>query len=54
MKQKMKMVDTIIRAGIVYSFYDVPYSLPAIKKLDKRIIALHKTICNLPKCFQMQ
>ena len=36
MKQKIKMVDIIIRAGIAYSFYVVPYSLPAIKKLDKK------------------
>ena len=50
MKQKIQMVDTVIRAGIAYSFYAVPYSLPAIKKLDKKIIALHKTICGLPKC----
>ena len=44
------MVDTVICACIAYSFYAVSYSLPAIKKLDKRIIALHKTICGLPKC----
>ena len=50
MKQKIQMVDTVIRAGIAYSFYAVPYSLAAIKKLDKRIISLHKTICALPKC----
>ena len=50
MKQKIQMVDTVIRAGIAYSFYAVPYSLPAIKKLDKKIIGLHKTICGLPKC----
>ena len=43
------MPDTVIRAGIAYSFYAVPYSIPAIKKLDKKIIALHKTICGLPK-----
>ena len=43
MKQKIKMVDTVIRAGIAYSFYAVPYSLPVIKKLDK-------TICSLLKC----
>ena len=35
-KQKIKMVDTVIRAGIAYSFYAVPYSLPTIKKLDKK------------------
>ena len=44
------MVDTVIRAGIAYNFYDVPYSLPAIKKLDRRVIALHKTIYGLPHC----
>ena len=35
-KQKISMVDTVIRVGIAYSFYVVPYSLPAIKKLDKK------------------
>ena len=49
MKQKINMADTIIRAGIAYSFYAVPYSIPAIKKLDKKIIVLHKTIYGLPK-----
>ena len=49
-KQKIKMVDTVIRAGIAYSFYAVPYSLPAITKLDKKIISIQKTICGLPKC----
>ena len=44
------MVDTVIRAGIAYSFYAVPYSLPAIKKLDKKIIGIQKVICGLPKC----
>jgi hypothetical protein len=34
-KQKINMVDTVIRAGIAYSFYAVPYLLPTIKKLDK-------------------
>jgi hypothetical protein len=48
-KQKMQMVDTVIQAGIAYSFYAVPYSLPTINKLDREIIALHKTICGLPK-----
>jgi hypothetical protein len=44
------MVDTVIRAGIAYSFYAVPYSLLIIKKLDKKIISIQKTICGLPKC----
>jgi hypothetical protein len=50
MKQQIKMVDIVIRVGIAYSFYAVPYSLPATKKLDKKIIALHKSICGMPKC----
>ena len=49
-KQKIEIVDTVIRAGIAYSFYVVPYSLPAIIKLDKKIIAIQKKICGLPKC----
>ena len=44
------MVDTVIRAGIAYSFYAVPYSLPTIKKLDKKIIGIQKVIYGLPKC----
>ena len=47
---KIKMTDTIIRARIAYSFYAVPYSIPAIKNLDKKIIALNKIICGLPRC----
>jgi hypothetical protein len=48
-KQKISMVDTVIRTGIAYSFYAVPYSLPTIKNLDKKIIGIQKTICGLPK-----
>jgi hypothetical protein len=49
LKQKLKMVDTIIRPRIAYSFYAVPYSMPNIAKLDQKIIALQKAICGLPK-----
>ena len=49
-KQKINMDDIVIRAGIAYSFYVVPYSLPPIIKLDKKIIAIQKKICGLPKC----
>jgi hypothetical protein len=49
LKQKLKMIDTVIRPGIAYSFYAVPYSMPNIIKLDKKIIGLQKTICRLPK-----
>ena len=44
------MVDIVIRAGIAYSFYVVPYLLLAIKKLDKNIIAIQKKICGLRNC----
>jgi hypothetical protein len=49
LKQKLKMVDTVLRPGIAYSFYAVPYSIPNIAKLDQKIIALQKAICGLPK-----
>ena len=49
------MVDTFIQASISCSFYVVPYSLLAIKKLDtKTIITFHKAIvgsqnaCQIP------
>ena len=43
------MVDTVIRARIAYSFYTV-HSLPAIKKLNKKVIAIQKKICGFPNC----
>jgi hypothetical protein len=49
LKQKLKMVDIVIRPGIAYSFYVVPYSIPNIAKLNQKIIALQKAICGLPK-----
>jgi hypothetical protein len=49
LKLKLKMVDIVIRLEIAYSFYAVPYSMPNITKLDKKIIGLQKTICGLPK-----
>ena len=42
------MVNMIIRTSIAYSFYSVPYSLLAIKKLNKKIIAIQKKISGLP------
>jgi len=50
MKQKINMVDTAIKGGITYNFYAILYSLPIIKKLDKKIIGIQKNICGLPKC----
>jgi hypothetical protein len=49
LKQKLKMIDIVIRPGIAYSFYAVPYSMLNIAKLDQKIIALQKAICGLPK-----
>ena len=43
------MIDIVIRPRIAYDFYVVPYSMPNIAKLDKKIIGLQKTICGLPK-----
>jgi hypothetical protein len=48
--QKIHMANIVIRPGIAYSFYVVPYSMPTIRKLDKKIIALHKKIFGLPLC----
>ena len=42
------MADTVIRAGIAYNFYTVPYSIPSIKNFDKKIITLHKTVAVYP------
>ena len=49
-KQKISMVDIVIRARIAYSFYAVPYSLSAIIKFNKKIITIQKKIYGLPKC----
>ena len=49
LKQKLKMVDTLLKLGIAYSFYIVPYSMLNIAKFDQKIIALQKAICRLPK-----
>jgi hypothetical protein len=48
MKQKINMLDIVIRAEVAYSFYAVSYSMPSIKKLDKKMYALQKKICGLP------
>ena len=35
--QKISMVGTVVRVGIAYNFYALPYSLPGIIKLDEKI-----------------
>jgi hypothetical protein len=52
-KQKISMVDTVIRAGIAYSFYAVPYSLPTIKKLDKKLLESKKQYAACPNAQQI-
>ena len=51
-KQKIKMVDIVIRVGIAYSFHVVPYSLPTIKKLDKLHYRnphmAYQNVCQMP------
>jgi hypothetical protein len=49
-KLKINMANLVIRAGIAYTFYVVPYSMPTITKLDKKILTLRKKICGLPIC----
>ena len=50
---KNNMVDTVIQARIAYSFYAVPYFMPSLKNLNKKIIAPLKNIWITklyPKC----
>jgi hypothetical protein len=48
-KQKIKIVNNILRMGVAYNFHVVPYLMPNIRKLDKQIIAVTKAICKVPK-----
>lgn len=43
-RQKIKIVNTILRMGVAYSFHAVPYSMPDIQRLEKQIIAITKAI----------
>jgi hypothetical protein len=44
------MANTVLHPGISYTFYVIPYSMPTIRKLDKKLITLQKKICGLPLC----
>jgi hypothetical protein len=44
------MIDTVIRLGVAYSFYAVPYLTSTIKKLDNKILRAQKIACGLSKC----
>ena len=47
-KQRIHILNTIIKPKITYAYYVVPLSKPDIKKLDKVLNKLTKEICNLP------
>lgn len=49
LRQKIKIVNTVLRPGVAYSFHAVPYSMSDIKKLDKLLISTTKIICKLPR-----
>ena len=49
LKQKFKILNTVIKPRIAYAYYAVPFSKPDITKLDKIITKLTKEICNTPK-----
>jgi hypothetical protein len=52
MQQKLNMVDIVIRAGIAYSFYAVPYSLPTITKFDKNLFHSKRKYVDSQTAFQ--
>ena len=47
--QKIKILNTVIKPRIAYAYYEVPFSKPDIKKLDKILSKLTKGICRIPK-----
>ena len=44
------MANTVIKAGIAYSFNVVSYSILSNKELEKKITPLQKIIYGLPNC----
>ena len=48
-KQKIHILNTVIKLGIAYAYYATSFSKPDIKKLDKILNKLTKEICNLPQ-----
>ena len=49
LKQKITILNTVIKPRIAYAYYAVPFSKPDIMKLDRIISKLTKEICNIPK-----
>ena len=49
LKQKIKILNTVIKPRIAYAYYAVSFSKPDIKKLDKIISKITKETCHIPK-----
>ena len=49
LKQKIKILNTVIKPRIAYVYYAVHFSKLDIKILDKIISSITKTSCNIPK-----
>ena len=48
LKQKIHILNTVIKSRIAYAYYAVPFSKPDIKKLDKIISKITKEACRIP------
>jgi hypothetical protein len=49
LQQKIRILNKFIHQGIKYALYDTSFSILDIKKLNKLLIKLTKSICNIPK-----
>ena len=49
LKQKIHILNTVIKPRIAYAYYAVPFSKPDIKKLDKIISKITKETCRIPR-----
>jgi hypothetical protein len=49
LKQKIQILNTVIKPRIAYAYYAVPFSKPDIKKLDKIISKITKETCRIPR-----
>ena len=49
LKQKVKILNTVIKSRIAYAYYAVPLFKLDIIKLDKIIGKITKKICKIPK-----
>ena len=49
LKQKIKILNTVIKPRIAYAYYVVPFSKSDIKKMDKIISKIIKKTCKIPR-----